>query len=117
MVAVVEAVGVCQQVVTLHFRFILFELADLGLSCSQSRNTSVDSGIIYFHNWRIRTPVVRCIVHGEHSLESEMFQEVYLTVNVTGCPVVLCFGSIRFQFDVYHRIVDLRFLEFGQSRI
>ena len=47
----------------------------------------------------------------------EMFQEVYFTINITGCPVVLRFGSIRFQFDVYHRVANLRFLEFGQSRI
>ena len=33
------------------------------------------------------------------------------------CRYYVGFGSIRFQFDVYHRVANLRFLEFGQSRI
>ena len=117
MISIIKAVGVCQQVVALNFGFILFKLADLGLACSQSRDSSVDSGIVYFYDRCIRPSVVRRIIHGEHCFEREMFQEVYFTINITGCPVVLRFGSIRFQFDVYHRVVDLRFLEFGQSRI
>ena len=92
-------------------------LRSIQIKAAQSRDPSVDSGIVYFYDRCIRPSVVRRIIHGEHCFEREMFQEVYLTINVTGGPVVLRFGSIRFQFDVYHRVVDLRFLEFGQSRI
>ena len=46
-----------------------------------------------------------------------MFQEVHFAIDITRCPVVFGFGRIGFQIDVYHRIVDLCFLKFGQNTV
>ena len=46
-----------------------------------------------------------------------MFQEVHFAIDITRCPVVFGFGRIGFQIDVYHRIVDLCFLKFGQNAV
>ena len=117
MIAVVEAVGICQYVVALYFRFIFLELADFRFSCSQSGDVTIDSRVVYFDNRGVGTSIVGCIVHGEGSSEFEMFQEIHFTVDIARCAVVLGFGSVRLQIYVHHRVVDLCLLEFGQGGV
>ena len=113
MIPVIKAVGVCQYVVTLHFRFGLLELADFRLSCAQSRNISFHRRVVHFDDRSVGTSVIGCIIHGECRPESEMFQEIHFTEDISRCTVVLGFGSIGFQSDVYHRVVNLCFLKLG----
>ena len=117
MVAIVEAVRICQHIVTLYFRFIFLELADLGFACSQGGYIPADSGVVHFDDRLVCPSVIGSIVHREHRFEVEMFQEVHFTVDITGRPVVLGFGGVCSQTDVYHWIVDLCFLKFRQCTV
>ena len=114
MCTIGKTVLVCQQIVTLHFGFVLFVLAHFRLSRSKCSHIAGYGCVIYFNDWFVSPAVIGGIIHGEHCFECEMLQEIHFTVNAARCTVIDGAGGVGTQIYVNQRIGHLCFLEFRQ---
>ena len=114
---ITPCIRVSQQIVTLCFHLCLFGLADTCLTIAQCNYVSFGTGIIYLNDRSELAAIVRSIIHREHSLELEMFQEIPFSIYVPRTTIVLGTCCVGFQVNVYHWIIHLCLLEFRQSCI
>ena len=95
-IKVAKTISISQHIITLHLRFIFLELAHFSLTRSQCSHISFHCVIIYLDNRLIGTPVIRAVIHREHSPEIKMFQKIHLSINVTRCTIILCASGVGF---------------------
>ena len=116
-VMVAETVGIGQYIVTLYFRFVLFELTHFRLAGAQGGYISFYRIVIYLNNRLIRPSVIGTIIHREYGSEIKVFQKVHLSINIARSAVILSTGGIGFQIHIHHRVHHLCLLELRQSGI